>query len=50
MAAYGDHVAVAKLLCVKGASLNIVDNVIVLHPNLIISGIFLLLLNNIGWP
>ena len=39
MAAYGGHiVAVVKLLCDKGADLNIVDNVIVSYPNLIISG------------
>ena len=50
MAAYGGHiVAVVKLLCRKGADLNIVDNVIVLHPNLIISDSFDCLLNNIAW-
>ena len=37
MAACEDHVAVVKLLCDKGADLNIVDNVGIVYPyNLII--------------
>ena len=50
MSAIRGHVAVVKLLCGKGADLNIVDNVIVSYPDLIISGSFDCLLNNIGWP
>ena len=48
MSAIRGHVAVVKLLCGKGADLNIVDDVIVSYPNLIISGSFDFYLHNIG--